>query len=143
MKITQLSVYLDNRAGVLANLTEYLGAEGINIRALSVAESRDFGVIRMIVPDPSRVAELLSKKGYNLQKVEVLALRVADEPGGLGKALRTLVDENINVEYLYTFLDKSGGQAVVILRVDNLDFAGAILVKNGFKLLSQDDVRTL
>jgi hypothetical protein len=143
MKITQLSVYLDNRAGVLANLTEYLGAEGINIRALSVAESRDFGVIRMIVPDPSRVAELLSKKGYNLQKVEVLALRVADEPGGLGKALRTLVDENINVEYLYTFLDKSWGQAVVILRVDNLDFAGAILVKNGFKLLSQDDVRTL
>jgi hypothetical protein len=143
MKITQLSVFLDNRAGVLANLTEYLGAEGINIRALSVVESRDFGVIRMIVPDPSRVAELLGKKGYNLQKVEVLALRVADEPGGLGKALRTLVDENMNVEYLYTFLDKSGGQAVVILRVDNLDFARAVLVKNGFKLLSQEDVRTL
>ena len=143
MKITQLSVFLDNRAGVLANLTEYLGAEGINIRALSVAESRDFGVIRMIVPDPSRVAELLGKKGYNLQKVEVLALRVADEPGGLGKALRTLVDEHMNVEYLYTFLDKSGGQAVVILRVDNLDFARAVLVKNGFKLLSQEDVLTL
>jgi hypothetical protein len=143
MKITQLSVYLDNRAGVLADLTEYLGAEGINIRALSVAESRDFGVIRMIVPDPSRVAELLGKKGYNLQKVDVLALRVADEPGGLGKALRTLVDENMNVEYLYTFLDKSGGQAVVILRVDNLDFARAVLVKKGFSLLSQEDVRTL
>lgn len=143
MKITQLSVFLDNRAGMLANLTEYLGAEGINIRALSVAESRDFGVIRMIVPDPSRVAELLGRKGYNLQKVEVLALRVVDEPGGLGKALRTLVDENMNVEYLFTFLDKSGGQAVVILRVDNLDYAKAVLVKNGFKLLSQEDVLKL
>lgn len=139
MKITQLSVFLDNRAGVLADLTEYLGAKGINIRALSVAESRDFGVIRMIVPDPSHVAELLTKKGYTLQKVEVLAVRVADEPGGLGKALRVLADENLNVDYLYTFLDKLGGQAVVILRVDNPDFAKVLLESKGFQLLSQDD----
>jgi len=140
MKITQLSVFLDNRAGVLADLTEYLGAKGINLRALSVAESRDFGVIRMIVPEPSHVAELLGKKGYNTQKVEVLAIRVTDEPGGLGKALRTLADENLNVDYLYTFLDKLGDQAIVILRVDNLDFAKAVLVRNGFKLLTQEDV---
>ncbi len=139
MKITQLSVFLDNRAGVLADLTEYLGAKGINIRALSVAESRDFGVIRMIVPDPSHVAELLTKKGYTLQKVEVLAVRVADEPGGLGKALRVLADENLNVDYLYTFLDKLGGQAVVILRVDNPDFARVLLEGKGFQLLSQED----
>ncbi|MGC9976185.1 MAG: ACT domain-containing protein [Syntrophales bacterium] len=140
MKITQLSVFLDNRAGVLADLTEYLGAKGINIRALSVAESRDFGVIRMIVPDPSHVAELLGKKGYNTQKVEVLAIRVTDEPGGLGKALRTLADENLNVDYLYTFLDKLCDQAIVILRVDNLDFAKVVLVRNGFKLLTQEDI---
>ncbi len=140
MKITQLSVFLTNRAGVLAELTRYLGANGVNIRALSVAESRDFGVIRMIVPDPSHVAELLGKKRYNIQKVDVLALRVADEPGGLGKALRLLADENLNVDYLYTFLDKLGDQAVVILRVDNLDFAKTVLVRNGFKLLSQEDV---
>ncbi len=139
MKITQLSVFLDNRPGVLADLTEYLGAKGVNIRALSVAESRDFGVIRMIVPDPSHVAELLGKKGYSIRKVEVLAVRVADEPGGLGKALRTLADEDLNVDYLYTFLDKLGGEAVVILRVDNLDFAKAILLEKGFRLLSQED----
>ncbi len=143
MKITQLSVFLDNRAGVLAELTEYLGAKGINIRALSVAESRDFGVIRMIVPDPSHVAELLGKKGYNIQKVEVLAVRVADEPGGLGKALRTMADEDLNVDYLYTFLDKLGGEAVVILRVDNPDFAGTLLVRKGFNLLSQEDFMRL
>ncbi len=140
MKITQLSVFLDNRAGVLAQLTEYLGAEGINIRALSVAESRDFGVVRMIVTDPSGAAELLGKKGYNTQKVEVLAVRVADQPGGLGKALRILADENVNVDYLYTFLDKLGDQAIVILRVDNLDFARTILSDSGFELLSQEDV---
>ncbi|HOD35670.1 MAG TPA: ACT domain-containing protein [Syntrophales bacterium] len=143
MKITQVSVFLDNRPGVLAELTEYLGAKGVNIRALSVAESRDFGVIRMIVPDPSRVAELLGKKGYNIRKVEVLAVRVTDEPGGLGKALRVLADEVLNVDYLYTFLDKLGGEAVVILRVDNLDFAKAVLKNKGFSLLSQDDFQRL
>jgi hypothetical protein len=140
MKITQLSVFLDNRAGALANLMEYLGAEDINVRVLSVAEMRDFGVIRMIVSDHYRVAELLGKKGYNFHKVDVLALRVADEPGGLGRALRTLSDENMNVEYLYTFLVKSDGRAVVILRVDNLDYAITVLVRRGFKLLSQQDV---
>jgi hypothetical protein len=143
MKIAQLSVFLDNRAGMLADLTAYLGAEGINIRALSVAESRDFGVIRMIVPDPFLVAELLVKRGYNLKIVEVLALRVADEPGALARGLHALVNENINVEYLYTFLDKSEGHAVVILRVDNLDFAKTVLLQNGYHLLSQEDVGRL
>jgi hypothetical protein len=128
---------------MLASLTEYLAEEGVNIRALSVAESRDFGVIRMIVPDPFLVAELLVKRGYNLKSVEVLALRVADEPGGLARGLRALVDENINVEYLYTFLDKSEGYAVVILRVDNLDFAKAVLLRNDYNLLSQEDVGRL
>jgi len=139
MRISQLSVFLDNRVGVLADLTEFLGAKGVNIRALSVAESRDFGVIRMIVADPARVAALLTRKGYNVQMVEVLAVRVADEPGGLGKALRVLADEDLNVDYLYTFLDKLGGEAVVILRVDNPDFAKLHLEGKGFQLLSQDD----
>jgi hypothetical protein len=128
---------------VLADLAEFLGAKGVNIRALSVAESRDFGVIRMIVADPARVAALLTKKGYNVQKVEVLAVRVDDEPGGLGKASRVLADEDLNVDYLYTFLDKLGGQAVVILRVDNPDFANAFLESKGFLLLTQEDFQRL
>jgi len=140
MKITQISVFLDNRSGVLAELTEYLGANGINIRALSVAESRDFGVIRMIVADPDQVMELLGRKGYNTQKVDVIAVHVNDEPGGLGKALRALADQNLNVDYIYTFLDKMGDKAIIIMRVDNLDFATAILSRNGFTLLNQEDV---
>ncbi len=143
MKITQISVFLDNRSGVLAELTEYLGSNGINIRALSVAESRDFGVIRMIVADPDQVSELLTKKGYNTQKVQVIAIQVNDEPGGLGRALRALAGEKLNVDYLYTFLDKLGDKAIVIMRVDNLDFATAILSRNGFKLLNQADVINL
>src|SRR5512139_3309650 len=114
MKITQISVFLDNRSGVLAELTEYLGSNGVNIRALNVAESRDFGVIRMIVADPDRVAGLLQEKGYSTQKVDVIAVHVDDEPGGLGRALRAMADQHLNVDYLYTFLDKSGGKAIVI-----------------------------
>jgi hypothetical protein len=140
MKITQISVFLDNRAGVLAELTEYLGSNGVNIRALNVAESRDFGVIRMIVADPDRVAELLREKGYSTQKVDVIAVHVDDEPGGLGKALRALADQHLNVDYLYTFLDKSGDKAIVIMRVDNHEFATSILSRNGFDLLNQEDV---
>jgi hypothetical protein len=143
MKITQISAFLDNRSGVLAELTEYLGANGINIRALSVAESRDFGVIRMIVADPDQVMELLGQKGYNTQKVDVIAVHVNDEPGGLGKALRTLADQKLNVDYIYTFLDKMGDKAIIIMRVDNLDFATAILSRNGFTLLNQEDVLNL
>ena len=140
MKITQISVFLDNRSGVLAELTEYLGSKSVNIRALNVAESRDFGVIRMIVADPDRVAELLREKGYSTQKVDVIAVHVDDEPGGLGKALRALADQHLNVDYLYTFLDKSGGKAIVIMRVDNHEFATSILSLNGFDLLNQADV---
>ena len=143
MKITQISVFLDNRSGVLAELTEYLGSNGVNIRALNVAESRDFGVIRMIVADPDRVAELLRDKGYSTQKVDVIAVHVHDEPGGLGKALRALADQHLNVDYLYTFLDKSGDKAIVIMRVDNYEFATSILSRNGFGLLNQADVGKL
>jgi hypothetical protein len=143
MKIMQISVFLENRAGVMAEMAEYLGKNRINIRALSIAESRDFGVARMIVHDPPAVAELLAKKGYSVQMVEVLAVRVADEPGGLAKALRVLAGENLNVDYLYTFLDKLGGQAVVILRVDKPDYADSVLLGNGFMLLSQEDLMLL
>ena len=83
------------------------------------------------------------EKGYSTQKVDVIAVHVDDEPGGLGKALRALADQHLNVDYLYTFLDKSGDKAIVIMRVDNLDFATSILSRNGFKLLDQSDVMDL
>jgi hypothetical protein len=143
MKLKQVSVFLENRPGSLAALTAFLGERGINIRALSIAESRDFGVIRMIVPDPATAAVLLAEKGYSIQVVEVLAVEVADEPGGLGRALSELADERLNVDYLYTFMNKVAENAVIVLRVDNLDYACTVLSRKGFKLLSQEDFRRL
>jgi hypothetical protein len=143
MRLKQISVFLENRPGILAALTTLLGDHGINIRALSIAESRDFGVIRMIVPDPAAAADLLDKKGYSIQVVEVLAVEVADEPGGLGRALRQLAEEHLNVDYLYTFMNKLAENAVIVLRVDNLDYACTVLSKGGFKLLSQEDFSRL
>ncbi len=141
MKITQISVFLENRAGVLAELTTFLGYSGINIRALSIAESRDFGVLRMIVPDPAAAAELLRSRGYSFQEVEVLAVKVADQPGGLALALAALAAEGLNVDYLYTFLDKLKNSAVIIFRADNPDFAETVLIGQGFELLGPEDFR--
>jgi hypothetical protein len=143
MKLKQISVFLENRPGILADLTTLLGDHGINIRALSIAETRDFGVIRMIVPDPALTADLLYEKGYSIQVVEVLAVEVTDEPGGLGKALSELASEHLNVDYLYTFMNKVADDAVIVLRADNLDYACTVLSRKGFKLLSQEDFRRL
>ncbi len=143
MKVTQLSVFLENRSGVMAELTTFLGDHGVNIRALSIAESRDFGVLRMIVPDPPATAALLRTRGYSLQEVEVLAVQVPDEPGGLAGALTALAAEGLNVDYLYTFLDKLGNSAVILFRADNPDFAEAVLARRGFKLLGQEDFRRI
>ena len=143
MKLQQISVFLENRPGVLAELTALLGEGGVNIRALSIAESRDFGVVRMIVPDPAMAAALLDGKGYSIQVVEVLAVEVTDEPGGLGRALRELAEERLNVDYLYTFMNKLSENAVIVLRIDNLDYARSVLLKSGFKLLSQEDFSRL
>jgi len=143
MKLKQISVFLENRPGILAELTTLLGDHGINIQALSIAESRDFGVIRMIVHDPTSAAKLLEKKGFSVQEVDVLAVEVADEPGGLGKALSELAEERLNIDYLYTFINKLANNAVIVLRVDNLDFAYTVLSRKGFRLLSQEDFRKL
>ncbi|HOI75360.1 MAG TPA: ACT domain-containing protein [Syntrophales bacterium] len=139
MKIVQLSVFIENRAGVLAELTTFLGDSGINIRALSIAESRDFGVLRMIVPDPAAAAERLRSRGYRFQEVEVLAVKVADRPGGLARALSALAAEGLNVDYLYTFLDKLDNRAVIIFRADNPDFAETVLDGQGFEFLGPED----
>ena len=139
MKLKQISVFLENRPGILAELTTLLGDYGINIRALSITESRDFGVIRMIVHDPVSAANLLHEKGYNIQEVEVLAVEVADEPGTLGKVLNELAKEHLNIDYAYTFMNKLANNAIIVLRVDNLDFACSVLSRKKFKLLSQED----
>lgn len=136
MKVKQISVFLENKAGRLADATQILGQHGINIRALAVADTADFGVLRMIVNKPDEAAEILKNDGFTVKETDVIAAEVPDKPGGLGQVLEPLRKEEINIEYLYCFVEKSGGQAIVVFRIEEIDRAIAALKKAGVALLS-------
>ena len=131
MTIQQISVFLENRAGQLSEITAILAGEGINMRALHIAETSDYGVLRMIVDRPQRAASLLLEHGLILSMTPVLAVVVPDEPGALGKILALLARENIDVEYVYSVFGQVQGQACMIFRVADLDRLAALLKDNG------------
>ena len=131
MTIQQISVFLENRAGQLSEITAILAGEGINMRALHIAETADYGVLRMIVDRPQRAASLLLEHGLILSMTPVLAVVVPDEPGALGKILALLARENIAVEYVYSVCGQVQGQAGMIFRVADLDRLAALLEDNG------------
>ncbi len=108
MKVEQISVFLENKAGRLAEVTRSLGEAGINIRALSLADTTDFGILRLIVDNYDAAREMLKSKGFTVGKTEVVAIEVPDHPGGLAQVLNTLAQANINVEYMYAFVQHSG-----------------------------------
>ncbi|MCF7838079.1 MAG: ACT domain-containing protein [Candidatus Marinimicrobia bacterium] len=126
MKIKQLSVFVENRAGRLADVATRLGEARINIRALSVADTADFGILRLIVDDVDRARQLLAEAGYTVTLTDVLAIQVADQPGGLAAVLRALEEAGLNVEYLYAFVPRTAGQAVVVFRFDDPERAVAV-----------------
>ena len=131
MTIQQISVFLENRAGQLAEITSILAGEGINMRALHIAETADYGVLRMIVDRPQRTARLLLEHGFILSMTPVLAVVVPDQPGALGKILTLLARENIDVEYVYSVFGQVQGQACMIFRVADLDRLAGLLKDNG------------
>ena len=131
MTIQQISVFLENRAGQLAEITSILAGEGINMRALHIAETADYGVLRMIVDKPQRTARLLLEHGFILSMTPVLAVVVPDEPGALGKILTLLAKENIDAEYVYSVFGQVQGQACMIFRVADLDRLAGLLKDNG------------
>ncbi|MCX5851882.1 MAG: amino acid-binding protein [Deltaproteobacteria bacterium] len=141
--ITQLSVFLDNRLASLAELTRHLANKGINLRALSIAETRDFGTIRIIVADPDACAAALHEAGYHFIETDVLAIEVADKPGGMADVLEIIARERIIVEYAYAMVEKREGFAVVILRVDDASRACMVLKAKGIHLLRKDDIALL
>ncbi|MCL1804663.1 MAG: ACT domain-containing protein [Clostridiales bacterium] len=117
--LKQLSLFLENKPGRLANVCRIMAQEGINIRALSVADATDFGVLRLIVDDPDLAEEKLKARGIIVSITDVIGIKVPDRPGGLAEAMDILGEENISVEYMYAFVGKSGDQAMVILRLDD------------------------
>jgi hypothetical protein len=143
MKVEQISVFLENKAGRLAEVTRILGEGGINIRALSLADTTDFGILRLIVDKYDQARELLKGKGFTVGKTEVVAVEVPDRPGGLGLVLQALAKADINVEYMYAFVQHSGKNAVIIFRFDNLDQAIELLQKEGVHIYKGEEVYRL
>jgi len=143
MKVQQISVFLENKSGRLAELTEVLGKAGINIRALSIADTSDFGILRLIVNQPEQAFKALKDAGFTLSITDVIAVEVKDEPGGLALVLKVLEAEGINIEYLYAFLEKSSNDALVVFRVEQLDEAISLLAKNNINVVKGQDVYKL
>jgi hypothetical protein len=143
MRVEQISIFLENRAGRLAEISRVLGEAGVNIRALSLADTSDFGILRLIVSDNDKAKAALKEHGFTVGKTNVVAVEVEDKPGGLNRILEILSRENINVEYMYAFVHHSGENAVIIFRFDDIDGAVKLLVDNNIKVLEGDTVYTL
>ena len=134
MKIKQVSIFLENRAGRILEITEVLGQNKINIRALSLADTSDFGILRMIVDDATRTMNVLKGKGFIVKESWVVAVEVPDKPGGLASVLRILGEKDINVEYMYAFFEKPQDKALLIFRFEDPDEAVRILQENGIEV---------
>jgi hypothetical protein len=143
MKAEQISIFLENKSGRLAEITDILARSSINIRALSLADTADFGIFRLIVSDPARAAAILKDNGFTIGRNEIVAVVVPDRPGGLAGILGTLQEKGINVEYMYAFVQKSEGNAVLIFRFDDADKAIAVLQQAGVRVLSGEDIQKL
>jgi hypothetical protein len=135
MRVEQISVFLENKAGRLAEVARILADAGINIRALSLADTSDFGILRLIVNDNNKAKEALKQHGFTVGKTDVVAVEVEDRPGGLHRILDVLFKSNVNVEYMYAFVQQSGSNAVIIFRFDNLDEAVKVLRANGVPVI--------
>ena len=143
MKVEQISVFLENKAGRLAEVTRVLGEAQINIRALSLADTTDFGILRLIVDQYDQAREILKQHGFTVGKTEVVAIEVPDRPGGLAWVLQILSDSQINVEYMYAFVQHSGKNAVIIFRFDNLEKAIDLLQEQGVRIYRGEEVYKL
>ena len=143
MTLKQVSVFLENKKGRLAEVTKLIADEKINIRALSLADTTDFGVLRLIVNDPERCFTVLKKHSFVAQQTEVIAVEVMDKPGGLQQILDVFDDSSINIEYMYAFVEKKSENAIVIFRIDQPGRAIEVLEKNKITVLSSQVISKL
>jgi hypothetical protein len=143
MQAEQISVFLENRAGRLAEVSAILAEAGVNIRALSLADTSDFGVLRLIVNNNEKAMETLKNAGFTVGKTNVVAVEVEDRPGGLHKILDVLFKSEINVEYMYAFVQQSGNNAVMIFRFDRAEKAMQVLAENNIKTIDGKTLYTM
>jgi hypothetical protein len=143
MNVEQISIFLENKSGRLAEVTSVLSEAGINVRALYLADTADFGILRLIVSDTEKARQVLKVHGFTVEKTKVVAIEVPDRPGGLAKILDVIKAEGINVEYMYAFVEKSGENAIVIFRFDEPDRSVDTLRQAGIRILGGEELSAL
>ncbi len=143
MAIRQLTVFVENKQGAVVSITETLSAHNINIRALSIAETQDFGILRLIVNDEETAEKILKDEGYLIKITDVVGVKIGDAPGKLSSALKVLDENKINIEYLYAFMARTEKHAYVVIRVENNDAAENALRDTGFNIVTEADVNKL
>lgn len=139
----QISIFIENKEGRLAEVTAILRDAGVNIRALSLADTTDFGVLRLIVNENEKATAALRNQGFTVGKTRVLAVEVNDEPGGLNRVLDPLSEQGVNVEYMYAFANPQCKNAIMIFRFDDLEKAKIILAEQGIKVIDKEEISNL
>ena len=140
MNIQQISVFLENRTGQLAELTQLLADKGINLRAISVAETADYGILRMIVDEPDKTKTMLTENGFLVALNTVIGIQVGDNPGGAASVLKILSDSGISIDYMYAFSSRVHGKACIIIRTDAVEKTIGILSENNIEVLGAEDL---
>ena len=143
MLIRQISVFVENKAGRLYDIAKVLSDNNINIRALSLAETSNFGVLRLIADQPDIAMKVLKANSFTVNLTDVIAVEVLDKTGGLANVLKIMDSAKVNIEYMYAFVEKAANNAILIFRFDNIKEASTTLHSNGLKILSEKEVLTL
>ena len=139
MQVQQLSVFVENKSGRLAEIAEIIAGAGADIRALTVADTSDFGILRLIVDKPQIAAQALRDADMTVSITSVIMMGLSDQPGAFAQAMRTLAENHVSVEYMYAFVSKDSGRASVIIRTDEVERGIEVLRAGGVTILSQED----
>ena len=143
MKVEQIAIFIENRSGRLSEITNILAENSINIRAMSLADTADFGILRLIVNDTEKAKQILKDNGFTVGKTEVLVVEVPDKPGGLASALQTITEAGLNIEYMYAFSQKSGETGLIIFRFNEIEAAIEAFKKSGLRILTGEEVYSI
>lgn len=143
MKVEQISIFLENRAGRLEEVTRTLAENEVSIRALSLADTSDFGILRLIVSDHEKAKKALKEHGFTVGRTSVVAVEVDDQPGGLNTILQILSAGGVNVEYMYAFVQQSSKTAIIVFRFDKTDQAIELLGQKGIKIIPGEKLYNL
>ncbi|WP_407411574.1 amino acid-binding protein [Methanobrevibacter sp.] len=143
MAVKQISIFVENKEGRIKKAIDTLAKENINIRALSIADTTKYGILRLIVSDNEKAIEALEKDGFIVKENEVIILAVPDEPNGLNSTLEVFDEKGINLEYLYAFVSSKTDEAIVVMRLENMEKAIEALNESNVKILDEADIKNL